>query len=349
MSDQTLPLSDLHLTLGAALDDAGQPQRYRDLDAEVSAVRQGAGLFDLSAAQTFHLRSPEARRWSNGMFTNNIRRLQPGQGNRSAMCDDRGRVQGLLDLYCLDDETFFGVLEGVDLAWFAGRYEMFLMLDDIELESHPDAPWLLSVQGPKAEAILAAASLPTPQNTRDHVEQDGLRVMRRDRTGLGGFDLLCADDAVLRHIWTTLLEAGAQPAGHQTLDALRILAGRARWPTDGTEKSMVHELRLNEEVCAFDKGCYVGQEVINRIDVKGAIQKRLTGLRLLERPPEGSPVFLGDKKIGTITSMVSLHGEIFGLGVLRKTAWEPGTTVAVRPEGSDPISATVADLPMSAG
>jgi len=103
---------------------------------------------------------------------------------------------------------------------------------------------------------------------------------------------------------------------------------------DATDKSMVHELRLNEECCAFDKGCYVGQEVINRIDVRGAIQKRLTRLVIDGAVPLGAEVRLGEKRMGTLTSRATYGDQELGLGVLRKAGWEEGTELVVS-DGSD--------------
>lgn len=353
------PLFAQHLARNASTDIYGDwllPSHYGDIDAEVRAAREGAVLFDLCAVEKTLLSGTggEVRRFCNGMFTNNIKRLVPGKGNRSAMCDDRGRVQGLLDLYCLSEASFLAVLDGVDAAWFEQRYQMYAMLEDIELTAMTEEPWVLSVQGPQAAAVLSRLGLPTPEGDHDHVEIPaadglGLRVCRKDRTGLGGFDLLVPTMA-LQTIFEAAIASGAVPAGQATQDALRVAAGRARWPQDGTDKSMVHELRFNTEVCAFDKGCYVGQEVINRIDVKGQLTKRLTGLLLAEDalPPAGAEVLVGEDVVGTITSAARVLGKPLALGVLRKAAWETGTAVRVR-AGDREVSGVVSELPFPIG
>lgn len=310
------------------------------LDAGVAAAHEGAVVVDLSSVRTLTLEGDDVRRWTNGMFTNNTRRLQPGQGNRHCWCDDRGRVQGVLDLYMLTPTKVRCVLEGTPPEAFSERFKMFLLLDDIELEVGDGAPWVLTVQGPHAEGIVKDAGLPTP--TTDHAHEgapDGVRVCRKDRTGLGGFDILCSDDAVF-DVHSRLLEAGAASAGEDTLEALRIQAVRAAWPTDGSDKTMVHELRLEAECCAFDKGCYVGQEVINRIDVKGAIQKRLTGLTLSKPVPVGSTVTKEDRKVGRITAVATIGEDNLAVGILRKAVWEVGTQVHVDVDGA-PVLATV--------
>lgn len=346
------PLFARHVAAGAALaehDGWMVPIAHGDAEAGVAGVRAGAGLVDLAHVTLLTLTSEDARRWANGMFTNNIKRLGVGRGNRNAMCDDRGRVQGLLDLYCVRDDHFVVVLDGVDADWFGERYRMFLILDDIEVDPLVGEATLLSVQGPAAGAVLAAAGLPTPEVDRAHSldPETGVRVARRDRTGHGGFDLI-VPVAQVEATWAALLAAGARPFGLETLDALRIHAGRAAWPQDGSDKSMVHELGFNEEVCAFDKGCYVGQEVINRIDVKGLINKRLAGLEIPgdAAPPQGAEVLLDDKPVGTVSSVTAAGGRVRALAVLRKAAWAPGTAVVVRAaDGERP--ATVSALPFA--
>jgi tRNA-modifying protein YgfZ len=345
------PLFAIHQLDGAELEPVHDwilPRSFQGVEVEVAAARSGAVIVDLTHLGKVTLSGPDARRFANGMFTNNITRLTAGQGNRSAMCDDRGRVQGLLDLYCTGEQSFFGVLDGVSAAWFETRYEKFIVFDDVTMEvMDAKAPWIVSLQGPSAAQILTTLGLPVPANDHDHLG-DEVRVMKKDRTGLGGFDI-AVPDAALASLYGAARKAGADAIGHAAFDALRVLAGRAAWPEDGSELSMVHELRLNEEVCSFDKGCYIGQEIINRIDVKGQIGKKLMGVVLGEDalPPRGAEVVLGDAVVGSITSAVRVDGRVVGLGVLRKAAWTPGAEVVVR-AGEKAVPARVSELPFAA-
>lgn len=348
------PLFAAHLARNAGMEVVGPwmvAAHFAGVEAEVAAVRAGAGLFDLCAVESLRLRGPELRRWTNGMFTNNTRKLQPGQGNRHALCDDRGRVRALADLYWVAEEEVVLVLEGWGVADFTQAYEMYLTLDDIEVEPIPGEPSLLSLQGPGAAAVLAAVGLPVPAGDHDHVElpgdNGGLRLMRRDRTGLGGVDLL-VPRAILNDLWEALLRAGASPVGRDAAEALRVWAGLAAWPVDGGEKTLVHELLIDKEVCAFDKGCYVGQEVLNRVDLRGSIQKRLTGVLLAEDalPPSGARVMQGDEEVGALTSLARIDGKVVGIGILRKAAWEPGSALLVV-AGERAVPAHTAALPFA--
>ena len=328
------PLAQTHTNNAATygtIDGIQVILHYGEPSKEEVAARAGAGLIDLVQAHTFALDGPDARRFANGMFTNNIRRLQPGEGNRSAMCDDRGRVQGLLDLYCTDSDRFEGVLEGVTAAWFEQRYEMYIVFDDVEMTVSAESPWVLSLQGPQASQVLRNAGFPTPNEPGHHILTDeAVRVANKDRSGLGGFDLIVPSDQ-MASVAQKLLDAGAHWMGHRALEALRISAGRARWPIDGGEKTMVHELAINEEVCNFNKGCYLGQEVINRIDVKGQVNKRISRIVIdtLDDIPIGAVVTLAGAKVGTVSSTAQSEGQTVALAVLWKTAWEAGTTIQV--------------------
>lgn len=326
--------SPLNTTATAALtgevDGIEIPLVMTNTADEVQQARNGAVLIDLGHVQTVRLSGPDARRFTNGMFTNNIRDLKPGECIRSAMCDDRGRVQGLLDVLCTDEDTFEGVLEGVSAEWFESRYGMYIVFDDVEMDTFEDSPWVITLQGPRAAEMLASAGLPQPAPGHHLSTDAGIRVTSKDRSGLGGVDLI-ADSETVAAVYESLVRAGAAPAGFLALEQLRIEHGRARWPVDGTEKSMVHELGINDEVCSFNKGCYLGQEVINRVDVKGQINKKLHAI-VVDADPEaltGAAVQLGETQVGTITSAAAVGPHAIALAVIRKTAWEDGQVVQI--------------------
>ena len=337
------PLHAVHESANAAFTDIdgwSLPAHHGDTPAnEEQQARTGAGLIDLCSTATVVLVGPDARRFCNGMFTNNIRDLEPGQVNRSAMCDDRGRVHGLIDVYCTEPDRFEIVLEGVSAEWFEERYALYIVFDDVNLSTSDSSPWILSLQGPRAAEILTSAGLPTPNHGHHIQTESGIRVGTKDRTGLGGFDLL-VPTALVETTWATVLAAGACAMGHATMEDLRIRSGRARWPVDGTERSLIHELRLSQEVCNFNKGCYLGQEVINRVDVKGQVTKTLERLIFpREAPAIGAPVLLDGKTIGTISSVTHGAHDSVALAVLRKAAQDALEVQIETPNGT--VSGTI--------
>ena len=152
------------------------------------------GFFTLPQHHSFFLKGEEVRRWCNGMFSNNIRSLKPHKGNRSGICNPKGHVQGLLDVYCIDDNCFLVVLDGLSEDDFTKRFAPFMMLDDIELEPFSDR--IVSLQGENADEILTKMGW-TIDTERDIMKIDEGFVVRNDRFGSRrhshGFDLITKD------------------------------------------------------------------------------------------------------------------------------------------------------------
>ena len=117
-------------------------------------------------------------------------------------------------------------------------------------------------------------------------------------------------------------------------EAIRIINCRPKWPDDGTDKTMIHELGINEECCAFDKGCYVGQEIINRIDVKGLINKKLHRLSINGPAKIGDTLTMDEKEVGKITSLTQLGDNQVALSVIKKRAWGKGQSLNISSGGT---------------
>jgi len=272
--------------------------------------------------EVIRLTGAVARRFCNGMYTNNARDLALGSGQRTAMLDERGRLQGVFELFCESDTRFVCALEGVSADAFRDRYAMYMMLDDIELDV---LDWQI--------ATVQGAAAPT----------QGL-VLPRDRSGLGGFDVIGSPETVQRCI-----EASGLPRlDESAVDAIRVRAGHPKWPQDMGPKSLPHELRMRNDYLHFDKGCYLGQETVNRIDVMGQARRNLAGVRVVgdSVPPSGAEIHdASGKSVGVLTSPVQTEdlGTI-GLAVLKKPADVPGTSLTVM-DGATRWAALAADLP----
>lgn len=278
------------------------------------------------------LRGADVRTFANGMFTNNVRDLPVGKGQRTAMVDDRGRVQGLLDLYCVADDRLVCVLEGVDPEPFIERYDAFVFIEDVTFEHRADLA-VFTLQGPDAAEMLARAGLPVPGRGEIALQSEGAErlVAERDR-GLGGFDILAPEPPEL--------DAPSRP--FEALEVARVEAGLVRWPVDFGDKALPHEMGMREAYLHFEKGCYVGQESIHRIEVLGKVRKQLVRLRWTgeAQPPQGAEITHGGRVVGRLTSPVRVEGGGMGLAVLREPASEPGSVVSVA-VGDEHVDATV--------
>ena len=275
-------------------------------------------------ASTFTLSGDDTKRWCNGMFSNNFRSMRPNQHHRSAICDDRGRVQGFLDAICVSDTEFLCTLDGNSIEDFNGRFKMYMMLDEIELEEH--GAQILHLFGEELDSVFEELSLPIPEPAQA-VLHGSVWIRHRSRLrGTTGIDIISASDDTAD--WKSIVDRlnNRTPSTTQAqFEDFRIQTGTPRYPQDFTDKSFIHDYDLQDDVCSFNKGCYIGQEIINRMDIKKLATKKLMRVRLSGSWTVGDDLLLEDKKSGTLTSIAS-DGTI-GLALLRKTAWEQGTNL----------------------
>lgn len=282
------------------------------------------------------LLGPDARRFANGMFTNNVRDLPVGAGNRHAACDPKGKLHGMHDLYAASDARLVLVVEGAGppeaiAEDFERRFGKFVVLDDVELVDRSGTAQVVTVQGDGAEAFLRARGWPVPgpifvakgpegQDVPGYswVEADGVAVMRRDRGG-AGFDVILP------------IAVAVGDPDDRAIDPLRVARGEVRWPDDMPARFLLHELGLRDVACSFEKGCYVGQEIVHRVDVMGQVKRRLVVVRAERGPwvPGDVELRLGERTVGRLTSPVWSEAGALGLAVVRAPEDAVGTSLDV--------------------
>jgi folate-binding protein YgfZ len=206
---------------------------------------------------------------------------------------------------------------------------------------------VLGLLGPTAREVLGRAGAPVRElGAEEHVAGvlagQEILVARASDLPCGGLVLHAAPEAAAP-VWSALAAAGARPLGRHALDALRIEAGRPWYGTDVTEQNLLHETGLLREYHSPSKGCYVGQEVIARLEARGGnVNKALRGLRLSARAAAGAVVSAGGQDAGRVTTAaLSPRSGPIAMAYLRRGLLESGTTVEV--EGQP---ARVAALPL---
>lgn len=304
--------------------------------ADLAALRARLSAGPLQAVverpSALWLVGPDARRFCNGMFTNNARDLAVGAGQRSAMLDDRGRVVGLMDLFCAADDRFLVVPDGMSVDAFTERYSAFIVFDDVEIVPYP-VPDARVVVGVHTVAQLPDhPPAPVPWGI---AAVNGVTALRRP----GELEL-----------WGAPPVPGVAEIHPADLELLRVAAGRVRWPDDVGPKRLAHELGLRDAALHFAKGCYVGQETVNRVDVMGEVKRGLFGLDVAGHGvPTGAAVHGADGALlGELTSPVPYRDgdrdRTLALAVLRRPPAAPGMELEVR-HGDGRWPAVVRDLP----
>ncbi|MEN0063551.1 MAG: hypothetical protein AAGA48_15480 [Myxococcota bacterium] len=267
-------------------------------------------------AYAVRIAGPDARRFANNMFTNNVRDMVVGAVNRHAYTDDRGRVQGFLDLICEGEDAFVALHDG-PVEPFLERFEKYIVFDDVEMT--PQEGWVHHlVVGPEARGAVGF-EVPDPG-----------RVAMVNRA-FGWFHALGPNPTAA--VSVVHPEADTLDVPRLTEDEfalLRILAGHPVHPVDTGAKALPHELGLRDVLLAFDKGCYLGQETINRVDVMGQVKRHLRVVLVDGVVDAEADIQLDTKSVGRLTSPVALpNGRTVGLAILKAVASEPDTRVSV--------------------
>jgi folate-binding protein YgfZ len=315
---------------------------YGDVEAERNLVRERCGIIDLSNRGGIRFTGKDRQSFLQGMLSNDTRRLEPGQGIYATFLEPKGHMLGDLTLYAFDDYYFADTEPGMENS-LVRALDRYLIREKVKIAGEGDSSDLTGLSGPKAKAILAAvfpdlAPIAGPFGCAV-AERDGaaVEVMRRDFTGEESFLLRCEPEAAAP-LWKALTEAGAEPFGQEALEVLRVEAGIPRYGVDTSQETIPLEAGLFFGI-SRDKGCYVGQEIIERIASRGHTNRRLLPIRFAAGPvPTGRvSLFLGEKEVGYVTSGVASPGSEgpVGLGYLRREAAAPGTRLRAVWEGGE--------------
>ncbi|MBM3789190.1 MAG: aminomethyl transferase family protein [Acidobacteria bacterium] len=328
-------------------DHFGDPAR------EYAAIRESAGLLDMSHMGKLRVTGRDRVRYLHNMLSNDIRGLADGSGCHAALLTHQGRLES--DLHCLAsaDELWL-VCPAAGHASLCATLRRHIIGDQVEIEDWTDRLAILSLQGPAArpalERLLSIPLSGLPAAAHRTVQRPSGRwiVALMDRTGCGGCDLwLPAEDAA--SVWTRLADQeGMFPAGRRCLDWLRTEAGIPWFGVDMDDRSLPMVFGLDSAL-SLTKGCYRGQEIVARIRHRGRLDRRMAGLVIgsEEAVPAGSEVHGPEGRAGHVTSCIPSPrlGKPLALAVLKLACAQPGfrLTVAL---GDASVPAEVVALPL---
>lgn len=349
MYEMESPLAARHRALGAAwtrVADREVPLHYGSPELEVRKARRGAALADLSYRPKIEVKGPDAETFLHNLLSCDVKGVAPGEGCYGALLDPKGRV--VADLHLLRSEEGFLLDIEPEAAGLAGRLQMFILNSRVEVR--PASPGHLHILGPRAVELLSRLGAGAPAKERAHfiatVASAEVRVARLSRYGVEGFDLLLPPER-LEGVWEAFRRAGAQPAGWQALETLRVESGIPRFGAEIDGETFPQEARIEERAVSFTKGCYPGQETMARLKNRGHVNRMLVGLLLDGPAAAGARLLSGGQEVGRITTacVSPALGKPVALAMVR--AWAAKAGMGLHMEGG--TGATVADLPLVAG
>lgn len=295
----------------------------------------GVGVTDRFPRGVLELTGRDRQIFLQGMVSNDVAALQPGQGCRAAFLDSTGHLLADLQVHCLPDKLLIET-DPRCLDRLAQTLEKYLIMEKVLIRD-VSAQWaIFALQGEGAQALAESVE----------IGPAGF-VAARHHSAAPGFDLWLPSEAAPEG-WERLVQGGAVPVGEETWDVLRVEAGLPAWGHELDETVLLPEAGLDEAV-SYTKGCYIGQEIVARIAARGHTNRALRHILLspesaVPKPgdtvhvPEDAPA--AGREIGRITSAVTspkFGGRALALAYVRREYFEPGTPVAVhlrQPDGA---------------
>ena len=278
------------------------------------ALRHGAAWMDLSARGRITARGRDRARLLHNITSNEIKKMTPGMSAYAFLLSPQGRIQADLNLLCLADHFLIDTRAQELREKVLAHIRRYIIADQVELEDITAATAAIAVEGPEAEGM------PHPA---------GATIAPFSLTGQPGYRIYC-EAARKAEIIAELEAAGAKPASEEDARIVRIENGKPHYGEDIRDTSLIQETQQLHAV-SFSKGCYIGQEIVERVRAQGHVNKKLVRVELAAAEPvaPGTKLTANGAEVGEITSSVYSPdaGKVVGLAIVRTQFAEPDTAL----------------------
>ena len=326
------PLLGLHQSSGATIGEyfgTSLPARFGEFAEEYSALRRAVALVDTNFRATFSFAGPDRHRYLNALLTSNVRDLKPGRGAVGLLLNPQGHILAEVETFALESRILAMSHEMVRERTFS-TFEKFIIMDDVEVEDVTSLTGTLDLVGPRATKLLSElglgnfAEMPLLSHKEAKLGQFICRIVRQEIAGEPGATLIIPREN-LANMWRELSArvraVGGAPAGMEALNSMRLEVGTPWFGIDFGDKHIPHEAGLEHTHINYEKGCYTGQEIVERVRSRGHVNRRLTELQFFTAvaPPPGTNLVHGGNEAGSVTSTgySPLLGRAIGLGYVR--------------------------------
>jgi folate-binding protein YgfZ len=361
------PLREQHERAGAKLApyfDSLLPEHFTDLASEYRLARESVAVIDTNYHAFFYLDGPDRVRYLNAVLTNNIKDLTPGQGNVSLLLNPQGHILAEVETYALAERLLAMTHAAVRERTFS-TLEKFIIMDDVTLADATEDTGSVALEGPQATAALRDLCGVNLEALADRSHQEATlgsipcRVVRRSFFGGVGAELITERGQIVA-LWGVLLEAARArdggPIGYGALNALRLEAGIPWFGHDFDDKQIPHEAVLEASHVSYTKGCYTGQEIVERVRSRGHVNRRRVSLQFSGSaiPERGAKLFAGDQEVGHVTSAAAIPtasgvpGRIMGMGYVRREHNSPASRLRWKEGEAEVIELPVAGVQAAA-
>jgi len=306
---------------------------FGDPAKELDALRSNCGIFALDWRAKVTATGKDRVRWLHNMVTNNVRDLALEHGNYNFVLNVQGRILGDLYIYNRGESLMLDT-DSVQVEPLLTAMKRYIIMDKVELTNASEAILALGICGPKTEAILGAAGINAsglePMEIRNQTA-DGIAIsLVRGPEQKPGWYEVWLEPTNAEAVWKMLVNAGAQPVGAEAVETWRVLRGVPRYGQDIRDRDLPQETEQTQAL-SFTKGCYIGQEIVERIRSRGQVHRKFTGFEFADALPTVGKFESEGRTLAEITTALRVstaEGEKnLGLGYIRRESAAAGSQV----------------------
>lgn len=310
---------------------ANTPLRFAGKAAELQGLLHEAGVFDLGYRTFVRVSGKDRVRWLNGMISQAVKFMMPGQVAYTLVLNAQGRIQGDADVYC-HEAVLFLETDRTQAERLLAHLRRYIIMDDVKLEETDTSITSIGVAGPRAQEILTSLGAPVPDaGSFASGKLGGIDVMVAHgySPAVPRFEMHVAADRAV-DVWNAVTAAGATACGLEPVEALRVLEGVPLYDVDFSDKHLPQETNLRRAL-NFAKGCYLGQEIVERIRARATVHRSLRQFELSGEAPRLAPgekleLRTGGTAVGELSSTAAIRlpelTKNLALGVARTEALE---------------------------
>jgi folate-binding protein YgfZ len=334
------PLLEMHELAGATIGEyfgTLLPSGFSDFSAEYKALRETVGLIDANYRAFFSFTGPDRQRYVNAILTSNVRDLKPGQGTVGLLLNPQGHILAEVETFLLEDSLLASCHAMIRERTFS-TFDKFIIMDDVTLEDITATTGTLDLVGPHTVQVIEKMGvhnfrdMPILAHSELAVGTIPCSVIRREIAGEAAATIISSREnlsALWRGLTQVVHEQSGVPVGMEALNSVRLESGIAWFGHDYDDKQIPHEAGLEHSHISYEKGCYTGQEIVERVRSRGHANRRLAELRFPvdeAAAPETKLLFAGNE-IGSVTSAAfsPILGLPIGLGYVRREHSAVGT------------------------
>jgi folate-binding protein YgfZ len=320
------------------------PEKFSDADTEYRAAKETVALFDTNWHATFSLSGPDRVRYLNAIVSNDIKSVGEAYGTRALLLNPQGHILAELEVYALAEKLLVRTHASVRERTFA-TLDKFIIMDDVTLEDLTDRLGSFAVEGPQAGTVVAQACSLALEGFSEFANAelpiDGVtsHLVRLSHFGGTGAEIIAPREH-LGLLWQSMHArvhaAHGASIGMTTLNSLRLEAGIPWFPDDFNDTVIPHEAALEATHLSFTKGCYTGQEIVERVRSRGQVNRRRVSLKFssVDPPAPLTRLHTNDAaaaEVGIITSSAFSPkvAAAIGMAYVRREHNAPGTVLAL--------------------